>query len=398
MRGGIRIGRLFGIELMLDYSWIFVFLLMTWNLSAVFGHWHPDWPVGASFALALVAAVLFFGSVLAHELAHSLVARAFGLRVREIRLFLFGGVSNIEREPPSATAEFWTAVVGPLFSIAWGAGLVLLAALLLPSVPPEQLVDSLSRLGPLLTLLVWLGPINVVIGLFNLVPGFPLDGGRILRAVLWSATKDLHTATFWASTVGRAIGWTFIVTGIAIFFGTRIPFLGEGPVSGLWLAFIGWFLSSAAERSYGQLLVQDVLEGIRVAHLMRRGGYAVTPEVSVSELVNEWFLRSSERAFPVVEEGRLVGLVCVDDLRKAPQEWWGRTNVAAIMTPGDRVEVATPSDDASATLRRLAQLDVDQLPVVEDGYLVGMVDRRDIARWLEIRLGAARRLGTPRHA
>lgn len=398
MRGALRLGRLFGINIAVDWSWGLIFVLVTWNLTEVFLRWHANWSFGGSVALAVVASLLFFGSVVAHELAHSLVAGRFGVQVREIRLFLFGGVASLDREPPSPSAEFWTAVVGPLVSIGIGIVLTAIAALMMPGVVGETPWANMARLGPLGTLLFWLGPINVLVGVFNLIPGFPLDGGRLLRAGLWRITGDLHKATLTSSMVGRGIGWLFVVMGIAMVFGARIPFFGQGPVSGIWLAFIGWFLSSAAQQSYGALLVQDVLTGVRISNLMRRSGPAVPSTTSVSSVVNEWFMRSSERSFPVVDDGRLVGLVCIGDVSRLPQDAWDRAPVSAIMTPRERLVVATPDEEALSALRKFAERDVEQLPVLEGDELVGMLTRSAIARWLELHLGASPRLGAPHPA
>jgi Zn-dependent protease len=192
-----RIGRLFGVDIRIDSSWIFIAVLLTWNLIAVFSRWHPDWSPSESVVVAGAASLLFFGCILLHELAHSLAAMAYGVNVRSITLFLFGGVSDIEREPPSARIEFVIAIVGPITSLVLGFGILALASLMMSvSVSsPEAAWTGMAELGPAMTLLAWLGPINIVIGLFNLVPGFPLDGGRVLRSILWSITGNLHTAT-----------------------------------------------------------------------------------------------------------------------------------------------------------------------------------------------------------
>lgn len=398
MTGTLRIGRLFGIDIGIDWSWGLVFLLMSWNLTVVFHSWHPGWPVIGCLLLAIVAALLFFSSVLAHELAHAVVAQSFGMKVREIRLFLFGGVSNIEREPPSPKAEFWMAIVGPLMSFALGFVFIVLASFALPRVDAASPWDTLASLGPVATLFFWLGPVNILVGAFNLIPGFPLDGGRVLRAAVWRATGDLHKATLAASTAGRVIGWALVALGIAMVFGARVPVFGRGAGGGVWLAFIGWFLASAATRSYGALVLKEVLEGVRVSQLMRRSGWVVPPETSVRRAVDEWFMRSSEHAFPVVTDGVLLGLVCVGDVRKLSQEAWDRTPVQAIMTPRESLSTVAPDDPAEDALRRLGELDVDQLPVLDGERLVGMVARRDIARWLELNTAPPRAIGMPRTA
>src|SRR5262249_25123012 len=241
MNRGFYLGRIFGINIHIDASWILIFLLVTWSLaSGLLPAWHPGWSVVMRWALALVAATLFFISILLHELSHSIVAKAYGLPVRRITLFLFGGVSNIEREPPTPKTEFLMAVVGPITSILLGMIFLALAAFsAATSNITGQDPQAVARpFGPATTFLAWLGPINILLGLFNLIPGFPLDGGRILRAALWSATKDLRKATAWAAGVGRLTGWMFIAAGVAMALGARLPFFGTGLISGLWLIFI----------------------------------------------------------------------------------------------------------------------------------------------------------------
>ena len=391
MREGFSIGRLFGINLRVDWSWLFVFMLVTWNLTAVFGQWHPSWGPFLSFGIAITASLLFFASVLAHELAHSLVARANGIRVHNITLFLFGGVSNFEREPTSPRVEFLSAIVGPLTSFALGVIFLLLGSIGTSSLTalrdyPELVI---ANLHPAQTLLLWLGPINIIVGLFNLIPGFPLDGGRVLRSILWAATNNLRKATRWAAGIGQATGWMFIVLGIAMAFGARVPFFGTGIVSGLWLAFIGWFLTSAAAQSYSQVVVREVLEGVPVARVMRTRGLAIAPEVSVTRLVDDFIMRTDERMFPVLDgESRLVGLVGMADVQKVPRDRWNDTLVRDIMTPAAQLAVTTPTEDLTEALAKMAARDVSQLPVMEVDRLVGVLRRHDIARWLEIQAGS----------
>lgn len=397
MRGGFRLGKLFGIDLAVDWSWVFVFAMMAWNLTVVFRAWHPAWPLVGCLALAIVAGLLFFGSLLLHELAHSVVAQRFGMKVTEIRLFLFGGVSKLEKEPPSPGVEAWMALAGPLLSIALSAAcfftfalLARGAAVLDPNVgPPAKITETLASLGPIQTLLFWLGPVNLMVAVFNLIPGFPLDGGRVFRAVLWKLSGDLHHATRVAASVGRGIGWTFVVLGVAMLFGVKVPFFGGGP-GGLWLVFVGWFLATAAERSFAALLLQEALEGVRVRQLMRPAKTMVPADLSVRSLVEEWFLHSEEQACPVVASGAFVGLVTVSDLRKLSQETWARHRVSEIMTPLERLVVVRPFDEARDALRKLGEGGVDQLPVVDESGLVGMFTRSDLGRWIELHVGSSR--------
>jgi Zn-dependent protease len=388
MRNGFSIGRIFGIRITIDWSWIFIFVLVIWNVGAAVGDLHPFWSPATIWGVAVVAALLFFASVLAHELAHSLVARAQGLPVRTITLFLFGGVSNIQREPRSPAAEFLMAIVGPITSIVLGVIFLVLggisAGTLAPAVGPPPMA-GLAPLSPLAIILLWLGQINILLGLFNLIPGFPLDGGRVLRSILWAATQNLRTATRWASWVGQAIGWLMILAGLAMIFGARIPFIGTGFLGGLWLAFIGWFLNMAALQSYRQVVIHDILEGVPVARLMRTTVPTVPGTISIGDLVHEYVMRTDERAFPVLQDGdHLIGLVSLDDVRRVPRRDWETTRVREIMTPIDQVAVVTPDEEAGEAFTVLTGRDVNQVPVVQDGQLVGMLRRRDVLRWLQL--------------
>jgi CBS domain-containing protein len=244
---------------------------------------------------------------------------------------------------------------------------------------------GLARLSPLATILLWLGPINVLLGLFNLIPGCPLDGGRVLRSLLWAATNNLRTATRWASWVGQAVGWLMIIGGLAMIFGIQIPFFGTGFLGGLWLAFIGWFLTMAAIQSYRQVVIHDLLEGVPVARLMRTTVPTVPATISISDLVHEYVMRTDERAFPELQDGdHLAGLVCLDDVRKVPRADWETARVQQIMIPMDQVAVVTPQEEAGEAFTVLTGRDVNQVPVVQDGHLVGMLRRRDILRWLQL--------------
>jgi Zn-dependent protease/CBS domain-containing protein len=392
MRSGFGIGRIFGINIRIDWSWLFIFFLITWNLSAVFGQAHLGWGPVQVWGMAIVAALLFFASVLAHELAHSLVARARGIPVRSITLFLFGGVSDIQREPSSPAAEFLMAIVGPLTSIVLGGLLVWLAG---ANVGPlrdtmTNPTRTVAQLGMLPTLLLWLGSINVILGIFNMIPGFPLDGGRVLRSILWAVVGSLRLATRWASGVGQAIAWLMIIGGISMAFGMQIPFFGTGFVSGLWLAFIGWFLNSASVQSYQQVVVHDILEGVPVARMMRSNPPSCSADCSVSRLVHEHIMGTDDHTFPVLDNGRLLGIVTLEDVRKVSHDAWDTTTVREIMTPADQLTVVTPDEDAAEALNKLTQRDVGQMPVLRNGQLVGLLRRQDIIKWLQLHAESAR--------
>jgi Zn-dependent protease len=383
---GFRIGRLYGINIRIDWSWLFIFILITWNLSVVFSQIHPDWGMGMRWGIAVLASLLFFASVLAHEMAHSLVAKAHGIPVRSITLFLFGGVASIQREPESPRAEFLIAIAGPIMSVLIGVVMVLIAVVTgingQPGAAPAQLIAGLS---PANTILLWLGSINIILAIFNMIPGFPLDGGRVLRSILWAVTNNLRRATRLASWVGQGIAWMMIAAGIAMAFGFQIPILGTGLVSGLWLAFIGWFLNNASIQSYRQVAIKDILEGIPVTRLMRSDPPTVEPDCTVSDLVHTHVMGTDDQAFPVLDREQLVGIVTLDDVRRVPRTDWDTVYVRDIMTGEEKLVTITPEDDAAEALEKLIQRDVRQLPVVRSNReFLGLLRRRDIMRWLQV--------------
>ena len=390
MRKAIPLGRLFGIELKVDPSWLFVFALVVWSLTSVFAAWHPLWATRTSLAVALVAAVAFFSSIVVHELAHALVARLYGVSVRDITLHMFGGVSNLEREPPTAGAELLIAIVGPIASVTLGVAMLALAALVTggafnPSAPGADAAAMMARLSPAATLLVWLGPVNLVVGLFNLIPGFPLDGGRILRAVLWKSTGNLRQATRWSTSVGRLVGLAFIVIGGAMALGLRVPFFGTGLGSGLWLALIGMFLRGAATQHQAGADFAAALEGVHVGTLMRTTGTTVTANASVRALVERWLARRDESVIAVFQLDDFVGTVSMDDVAQTPPEQWDDRAAREIMTPAKALTMLSTDEPAVEALRKMARAGMSGLPVLdEEGTLVGMLYERDVAQWVAL--------------
>lgn len=379
--GGFRLGRALGVEIRVDWSLLVIFALITVNLGAgVFPAWHPEWGLALSWGVALAAAILFFASVLAHELSHAVVGRARGIPVSRITLFIFGGMAHMEDEPKSPKDELLMAAVGPLVSIVIGA-LALWGAWALAAGAVEELAEApaqaMQSVGPLATLLLWLGPINILLGLFNLVPGFPLDGGRVLRSLLWWGTGDLVKATRWASGAGRVVAWTLMGFGVLQLFSGLW-------VQGLWLLLIGWFLNNAARMSYTQLLVREALESVPVSRIMYTRLEGMSPDVSVESFVRDHLLVADQRAYPILADGQLVGLATVEDVRRVPQERWPLTLVSEIMTPAEELVTVTPSSDAEQALELLSRRDVEQLPVLESGRVVGLVRRRDLVKWLSL--------------
>ncbi|MBN1992035.1 MAG: site-2 protease family protein, partial [Anaerolineae bacterium] len=366
--------------------WLLIFILITWNLATLFGQFHADWGAGLRWSMAFVASILFFVSVLAHEFAHSLMAKAQGVNVRSITLFLFGGVSNIQRHPPSPKAEFLITIVGPITSLGLGILLTLLsgAGFATTAVAGTTPAEMFGQLSPVATLFIWLGSINILLAVFNMIPGFPLDGGRVLRSILWASLDDLRRATRWASWVGQIVAWAFIAMGIAMIFGVQVPFFGTGLVGGIWLAFIGWFLNSASVQSYRQIVVQDILEGVPVEQLMRPEPPTVPADCTINDLVNTYIMRSDDHAFPVIQDEQLAGMITLEDVRQVPRAEWDTVTVSQAMTPKDELTMVKANEDAADTLMELTRRDVRQLPVLQNGKLTGLLRRRDIIKWLQL--------------
>lgn len=382
---GFRVGKIFGINIHIDWSWLLIFALVSWSLASTFGQMHTEWTTLTQWGVAVSAAVLFFVSVLAHELAHSLVARSRGVPVRNITLFMFGGVSNIQKDPSSPMDELLVTIVGPLTSFLLGIIFLVLGAgnIALTNVNVMNATAMISELGPLPTILLWLGSVNILVGLFNLIPGFPLDGGRIVRSILWGITDNLNKATRWASWMGQAVAWTLIFAGMSMLFGAQIPLLGGGFINGLWLIFIGWFLQNAAVQSYRKVVIQDVLDDVAVKQIMNTNVPIISANTSIEDLVNDHIMQSDHRAFIVYEDDTMVGLVTIDDVRKLDSEARNRMMVREIMTPSQKLLVVAPDEEVSDAFQRLQSKDVRQLPVVKENEIVGLLRRKDIVRWLQ---------------
>ncbi|MHB9105624.1 MAG: site-2 protease family protein [Armatimonadota bacterium] len=366
---GMRIGQISGINISIDYSWLFIFALFVFLLGgSYFPLTAPGFPRGWYWLAAVVTTILFFASVVAHELAHSIVARRSGLPIHTITLFFFGGVSQLEDEPHSPWDEFKVAIVGPLTSVVL-AGLFFVLALLLGPQTSRLIIVAVTYL--------WF--INLALAIFNLLPGFPLDGGRVFRAIAWRATGNLMRATYLASMVGQAFGWLFIIAGVAGAFLIRGFFL-----NGLWFAFIGWFLLNAARSSYQQVVMRESLSQVPVQDILNPNVQALAPEMSVDQLVREYFLRESASALPVEEEGRLIGIISVDDVQRVPRERWAVTPIRDILQPVTDEQVLHPGDDAWDAINRMQQTARDRVLVVEpDGHVDGIVTRSAIFRWLQ---------------
>jgi Zn-dependent protease/CBS domain-containing protein len=364
MDGAFRLGRIAGIEVNVHFTWLAAFGLVTWSLaSQLFPDNYPRWGDVTYWVVAAIAALLLFGSVLLHELSHSLVARARGLAVAGITLFIFGGVSTIQGEAEEPGDEFWMALVGPLTSFAIAAAAWLLLRLIGGGrTPPAAVLNYLAYA-------------NLALGVFNLIPGFPLDGGRVLRALLWGILRDLGQATRIAAGIGKGVAYLFIVGGV--FLGLRGDVL-----NGIWLAFIGWFLLHAADASTRQPGARR-LRRRSVQALMQAPPVVVPGDRLLSDLVSDHMLGQGLRAALVADDRRLVGLVSLSDVKRVPPEHWHTTPVRAVMTPAANLATVEPRSSLQEALTRLAERDVNQLPVVHDGVLVGMLSRADVIRVLQ---------------
>lgn len=376
---GLPLGRAFGVQIVADWSLFLIFALVLFQLGAgVLPAWHPEWSPVLVWLVAFTAAVLFFGSIVVHELSHAVVARMNGIPVRRITLFLFGGMAHMEGEPPSPKSELLMAAIGPIVSLAIGFGSILLGIALSGGLLEQLATEpelAYAQLGPIPTLLLWLGPVNVMLGVFNLVPGFPLDGGRVLRALLWWGTGDHKKATRWASGAGRFFGMTLIVLGV-------FAALGGSLGQGIWLVLIGWFLSAAARAGYQQVVVREALDGVPVSLVMRSSVAAVHPSMTIDRLVYDLLMTTDQKAFPVLEGEQVVGIVSMTDVRRIDRTEWPATPVAQIMTPLQRLITVDVSVHASEALEKLAVHDIDQVVVVERGALRGVVRRQDLVKWL----------------
>ncbi len=368
MIAGIRIARLFGFEIRLDLSWFVVFLLVFWTFAqGVFPSRVPGYSSAVYSTMALVGAILFFGSVLMHELAHSAVARARGIPVEGITLFIFGGVARVRSDVENPKDEFLITVVGPLSSAV--IGLVLLAFARVGT--HWGVTDSVTGVADFLSLA------NFMLAGFNLIPGFPLDGGRLFRSLVWYVSKDLRKATRWASYTGRGFGLLLIGYGILnLFWG--------GLVAGMWLIFIGWFLAQAAEASYRQLILRRILEGVQASEAMTRAPETVRPELTLRDLVDEYFLRRRYSSFPVEDDdGNLLGLITLTQVKKVERERWPTTRVGDVMMPVSGAVIVRSRDTLAEVLAKLESEGVGRALVVDNGRLEGVISNADVAQWLD---------------
>jgi Zn-dependent protease len=370
MGSSIRIGRIFGVQIGIHPSWFVIFVVLAYAMAAgSLPRVYPGWDEALYWVAGGAISVLFFGSVLAHELSHAVAAQRFGLKVKDITLFIFGGAASLEGDPKRPRDEALIAAAGPVSSLA--IGLVLLG---IGAVIGEPQLEAI---------LATLAFLNVTLGIFNLIPGFPMDGGRILHALLWRIRGDRNAATRSAAGVGRVFGYVLIAGGIFLIF------QGANLFNGVWLALIGWFLSNAAEATVAQMSIEHALGGIKVSDVMEADPPSVSPNESVADLVNERLIRGGHRSFLVrYDDGGLAGIVTLDDVRRLPRENWEAARVTDIMTRYAELATIGPEAGLEAALKLLQAREVNQLPVVADDgrTVVGLLTRAGILRLIEARM------------
>jgi Zn-dependent protease/predicted transcriptional regulator len=371
METHIKLGRIFGVNIGLHFTWVLIALLIAFSLATRFQAMHPDWGPGVAWATAIITAALFFAAIIAHELSHALVAKWRGLPVHAITLFALGGVAQIEKEAADAKTEFWMGIVGPITSavlgflclaLAWALGWTMLAE---PG-------------SPLMAMLVWLGYINIGLAIFNMIPGFPMDGGRVLRAVIWWITGNASRATRIATRMGQIIAFCFIILGLISFF------RGAG-FNGLWIVFIGWFLLLAARSSSAQLEMSERLRGVRVTDVMTRDCQVVDKRSNLQTFVDEHLLRTGRRCFLIAANGALAGLITPHEVKTVERALWPSTSVADVMLPLDRLRTVRPDTPVTEALEIMGRADVNQLPVMSNGRLEGIISRDQIVQFLVTR-------------
>jgi Zn-dependent protease/CBS domain-containing protein len=365
VNGNIRLGRFGGVEVRINWSWLVIFALIVWTLAdGIFPSQNPGLSGGVHLAMAIVAALLFFASLLLHELGHSWVARREGMEIDGITLWLFGGVSEFKTRFPSAGAEFRIAIAGPLVSLVLGVVFVLIALAGLPSA-----VDGVAA---------WLGYINLTLLVFNLIPALPLDGGRVLRAALWRIRGDLGWATRIATEIGRGFGYLFIALGIAMF-------IFEGSFSGAWLAFIGWFLLQAATAEARYIATEAALAGLRVRDLMVRNPVTVDGDLTVGRFMDEVGGSRHFATYPVIDGERPIGLLAFRSVAAVPRSGWDSRRVRDAMIPLDLVPMLTEDETAVEALAALSSSSSNRGLIVENGHLAGLLSITDLTRALEVR-------------
>ncbi len=367
MHASVQIGTVRNIPIKLHSSWFLVFALVTWSLArGYFPPSYPYLPLSTYWTLGVVTSLLFFLSVLLHEMGHSWIAQRNGIAVNSITLFIFGGVAQIAREPDRPSTEFRIAIAGPAVSFS----LFVLFTAVYRIAQPVVALSAPSR---------YLAYINFALAAFNLIPGWPLDGGRVLRAAVWARTRSFPRATRVAGFSGQLVAFAFMGIGL-------LMIIGGNFFNGTWLILVGWFLQNAAAASYAQVTLQQLLRGVTVGQVMTRDCPQIPGFLSLERIVEDRVLTGGQRCFFVTDTGHLLGMVTLRDLSHVPREEWGRVPASQVMVPLERLFKVTPEDPLLNALRTIDNADIAQVPVVDgDGRLVGSLSREEITRYLRTR-------------
>jgi Zn-dependent protease len=360
---GILLGKIVNIPVNVDYSWFLIFILLTWSLAiSYYPSEFREWSTAWYWILGAITTIMLFVSVLLHELGHSIIALRYQIPVRNITLFIFGGVAQISSEPPTAMSEFWIAIAGPVVSFLLAGFFAVL----------ELIVSSLT---PLFALMKYLAYINGTLGMFNLIPGFPLDGGRVFRAIIWGTTGDFRKATRIAAGVGRAIAYIFILVGVYFIFSGNFS-------GGIWIAFIGWFLENAAQSQAQQMAVRDLLAGRKVYQAMSQNYTIITPTITLQRLADTHILGEGRRFFIVQDENSVRGVLTLQTIREIPRDQWLNMTAEQAMIKAGDMQWVRPESELWDALEHMDQNGVNQLPVIQDNLIAGLLTRENVISFL----------------
>lgn len=369
-RGSLVLGAIRGIPIRIHFTWLIIFGLLSWSLaSGYFPQHYPDLPIAAYWVKAIIAALFLFASVLVHELMHALMAQRLRVPIAGITLFALGGVSEMTQEPPNPSAEFKIAIVGPLASLVLaGVFWVVWRALERPGTDPSFAAIALYLVG-----------LNLVVAIFNMLPAFPLDGGRVLRAVIWGLSKNLKKATYWATRVGRVFAYILISLGAVSLFA------GAG-FQGIWMALIGFFLLQGAQASYTQVALKEALAGIAVRDIMVKDAVSVPPNLNIKALIEGYFLTHGYGGFPVIDNGQVLGIISLGDVKRVAPEEYERLTVREVMTALTDQMTISPEEEVPLALQRMSETGLGRLIVTERGRMLGLVTKTGLSRFLQLKL------------
>jgi Zn-dependent protease/predicted transcriptional regulator len=368
LRSSIKLFKIFGIEIRLDYSWFIIFALLVYYFGfSYFPAILPGLNTGFIAIITLVTVLLFFFSILFHEVSHSVIAKKMGIPVSRISLFIFGGMSEIEKEPDKPTTELLMSIAGPIFSLFLGVIFVIIWYL-------TRKIAAISLPAG------YLAFVNLALGIFNLLPGYPLDGGRVLRSIIWKTTKNLKRATFIASTIGRVVGFIMIAVGIYFIFTNNF-------INGIWLAFIGWFVQSSAYLSYRQLIFDTSIKGFKVKDIMNENMVIVENDITIGDLVNNYFMKYKYGIFPVVdnlENKKLIGFISIHDIKSIPREEWNSTRGSDIVEEVKEKEIIDGDAEANEAIKQMSKFNLNHLFILSDKKLKGMITKSDIMQFIKL--------------